>query len=177
MYSRYSSSPNEEWSEVSEMYPQDVFLVASGLRNYTSFLRSLIHPFLASAKRLRRHQRVAEEKLIPLITQRQKIMKSTKPSNLLEWMVDLAMGKDTKPSNLVRKMLFLTMATFHASTATAVHFVYDLCSMPEYAQILRNEIDHELAAANGEWSIAVIHRLKRLDGLFKESQRLNPPGP
>ncbi|PQE15273.1 Ent-kaurene oxidase protein [Rutstroemia sp. NJR-2017a BVV2] len=167
---------DDEWIRVSEEYPHDVFVVAADLRNYTPLLRPFVAPFLASTKRLRSHQRIAEEKLVPLIRQRQMMGKSTKPSNLLEWMVDLAKGEDAKPSNLVQKMLFLTMATFHASTATAVHVLYDLCSYPEYAQVLRDEINGELAAADGEWPIGVIHRLKRLDSFLKESQRFNPPG-
>ena len=167
---------DKEWLEVSEGYPQDVIHVASDLRPYNVLLRPLVYPFLASATRLRRYFSIAEKQLTPLVTERMLSAEKDKPRDVLQWMISLARGEDAKPANLIGKMLFLTMATFHASTATAVHAVYDLCTMPEYFEPLRKEIREELETEGGTWNLAVLHRLKRLDSFLKESQRMNAPG-
>ena len=68
------------------------------------------------------------------------------------------------------------MSSFHATTTTAVHVLYDLCTHPELVKSLLDEIQAELKAQKVEWSLGLIDRLKRLDSFINESKRLNPPG-
>lgn len=171
-----------DWLKVAEGYPQDSVAVAMNLRPYLPWLRWLVYPFLASAKRLKNEYAIAFRKLSPLIMERRKAAEAGhteekgKRIDVLQWMIDMGTGSDKKVDIIVRKMMFLTMAGFHAPTATAVHVIYDLCAHPEYLAPLRKEIEDELALEGGRWTLALLRRLKRLDSVIKESQRLNAPG-
>lgn len=168
---------DEEWLQVAQGYPQDSVAVATNLRQYLPLLRPLVFPFLKSAKRLKWEYAVAHRKLAPLIADRKAAsQQDKKPRDILQWMVDLGTGNDQKNDIIIRKVMFLTMAGFHAPTATAVHVLYDLCANPEYFQPLREEIQKELAVENGQWTLGLLHRLRKLDSVIKESQRLNAPG-
>ncbi len=169
-----------DWLKVAEGYPQDSVAVAMDLRPYLPWLRWAVYPFLASAKRLKNEYAIAHRKLGPLIAERKKAAaaehRGEKRKDVLQWMIDMGTGYDRKKDVIVRKMMFLTMAGFHAPTATAVHVVYDLCAHPEYLEPLRKEIQDELTIEGGRWTLALLHRLKRLDSVIKESQRINSPG-
>lgn len=171
-----------DWLKVAVGYPQDSVAVAMDLRPYLPWLRWLVYPFLASTKRLKNEYAIAFRKLTPLIAERRKATEARHADekevhkDLLQWMIDMGTGSDRKVDIIVRKMMFLTMAGFHAPTATAVHVIYDLCAHPEYLEPLRNEIEEELALEGGQWTLALLRRLKRLDSVIKESQRLNAPG-
>lgn len=53
------------------------------------------------------------------------------------------------------------------------HAVFDLCARAEYVDALRLEAQTALAQDNGEWQLATIKKLHRLDSFLKESQRIN----
>ena len=167
---------DKEWLEVAGGYPQDSVAVATDLRRWPPILRPFVYPFLASTKRLRREYAIVNKKLRPLIAEREKTKAQEKAQDVLQWMMDMGKGEDIKVKNIVGKMLFLTMAGFHAPTTTAVHVLYDLCSKPEYFKTLRQEIEDALAVTGGEWSIAALRRMEKLDSFIKESQRMNAPG-
>ena len=167
---------DRDWLLVSEGYPQDSVAVATSLRAWPWALRPFVYPFLKPASRLRKEYAIAHSKLNPLIEERKAVIQKNGTQNILGWMIDQARGNDSKPKNIIGKILFLTMASFHASTTAAVHVLYDLCAHPEYFEPLREEIKAELEAQGGEWSNSVLNRLKRLDSVIKESQRMNAPG-
>ena len=168
---------DKEWLQVAQGYPQDSVAVATDLRQRLPLLRPLIYPLLASAKRLKSEYAIAHRKLRPLIAERKAARhEEKKPRDVLQWMVDMGTGNNRKNDIIVRKLMFLTMAGFHAPTATAVHVLYDLCAHPEYFTALREEIKEELAAEDGQWTLAVLRRLRKLDSVIKESQRVNAPG-
>ncbi len=169
-----------DWLQVAEGYPQDSVAVAMDLRPYFPWLRWAIYPFLDSARRLKNEYAIAHRKLEPLIDERRNVAaarhQGEERKDVLQWMLDLGTGNDRKKDVIVGKMMFLTMAGFHAPTATAVHVVYDLCAHPNYLAPLRKEIEDELAIEGGVWTLALLRRLKRLDSVIKESQRINSPG-
>lgn len=171
-------SRDPEWLKVAEGYPQDVVAVATDLRRYPFWVRPLVYPFLASSQRLRQEYSIAAKKLRPLIAERRSVVQEGQahPRDVLQWVLDQGKGDDKNIGNIIGKMLFLAMAGFHASTATAVHVLYDLCAHPEHFSVLRREIEEELAAAEFAWSLPVLNRLKKLDSVIKESQRMNAPG-
>ena len=51
------------------------------------------------------------------------------------------------------------------------HALYHLAALPEYQQLLREEVD-TLVSAEG-WSKATMGKMWRLDSFLKESQRYN----
>ena len=168
---------DKEWLQVAQGYPQDSVAVATDLRQRLPLLRPFIYPFLASAKRLKCEYTIAHRKLRPLIEKKKAAsQQDEKPRDILQWMIDMGTGNDRKNDIIIRKLMFLTMAGFHAPTATAVHVLYDLCAHPEYLEPLREEIREGLAAENGQWTLGLLRRLRKLDSVIKESQRVNAPG-
>ena len=167
---------DKEWLLVSEGYPQDSVMVATILRQVPWILRPLVYPFLGATARLQREYLIANKKLRPLIGRRRAAKEREKPQDVLQWMIDQASGDDSKTENIIGKMMFVAMASFHASTTAAIHVLYDLCAHPEYLEPLREELEIELAAEKGQWTLGVLNRLERLDSILKESQRMNAPG-
>lgn len=51
---------------------------------------------------------------------------------------------------------------------------YHLAAHPEYADVLRNEVEEALAAEG--WTKAGLNRMRKVDSFLKEVLRLNPPG-
>jgi len=95
-------------------------------------------------------------------------------SNLLSWMMECAEGPEKEPTHLAHLEIVVSLASIHTSQMNAVHVIYDLAAHPEYVPELREEI-LAAARADGGWNKTSYARLRKLDSLLKESQRLNPP--
>ena len=52
--------------------------------------------------------------------------------------------------------------------------MYDLASMPEMIDVLRNEIRTVLNEYDGVFTTKALYSMKKLDSFIKESQRMNP---
>jgi DNA-binding NtrC family response regulator len=61
----------------------------------------------------------------------------------------------------------------HTSSMAMTHVIFDICAMPEYAELLRSEAQTALAQDGGQWQFSTIQKLRRLDSFLKESQRMN----
>ena len=57
----------------------------------------------------------------------------------------------------------------------AIHALFDLGSMPEYIDELREEIQSVRSVEDSGWSFETIEGLRRLDSFLKESMRMNQP--
>lgn len=91
-------------------------------------------------------------------------------------MVDHAQtNQDRLPAELAHKTLFLCLASIASSSMGVTHALYDLCAMPEYIPILREEVQNMLME-HGGWTLAALNAMWKLGSFLKESQRLNHPG-
>lgn len=71
--------------------------------------------------------------------------------------------------------MIISFVGIHTTTAFGTHVLYDLAAYPEYAPILRTEIQ-EVLQKHGGFSKQALYDMKRLDSFMKESQRLSPLG-
>lgn len=90
-------------------------------------------------------------------------------------MLGAAAGKEQDNSYIALIQLKLSFAAIHTSAAAPTQLLYDICAMPEWADILREEIDQVKRAAGGEITDKqTLAKLDKLDSFMKESQRFNP---
>ena len=52
-------------------------------------------------------------------------------NDVLQWIIDAAVGENGEPNKLAHRQLLLTIASIHTTTMAATHTVYDLCANPQ----------------------------------------------
>lgn len=97
-----------------------------------------------------------------------------KPNDLLQWMMEAANENDGQPHKLAHRQLLLSLASIHTTTMSAAHCLYDLCAHTEYFEPLREEA-FEVMREDAGWKKTTLNKMRKLDSLLKESQRVNPP--
>lgn len=173
---------DKEWINVSVNYTIDAFTAARELRMWPSVLRPLVHWFLPSAQKLRQHLRVARSIVNQEVEHRAMIQDGRLPpddpprvhTDALDWMRELSQEYDT-PIEVGRTQVGLSLAAIHTTSNLLTNIMYDLAAYPQYIQPLRDEIC-AVAAEDGEFKKTSLLKLKLMDSVMKESQRVNPVG-
>ena len=88
-------------------------------------------------------------------------------------MLDDAKGAEKDKAFLSSIQLKLSFAAIHTSAAAPLQLLYDLCTMPKYIGILREEL-HEVLKQHGNLGKQALLKLEKMDSMMKESQRFNP---
>ena len=170
---------NEAWLHASVKYTEDVFMTLTILRMTPSFLHPIVIWVLPSSYRVHDSLRVAKELITPLVNERRQAQATgnpdyKKPNDMLQWLMDAAVGDEARPDKLAHRMLLLSLAGIHTTTNAATHTLYDLCAHPEFFAPLREEMEEVLNTDEG-WDKGSLTKLRKLDSFMMESQRFNPP--
>ena len=165
------------WLELNIQTVEEIFATAVILRH----LPPLLHPFLyvciPSYWKLRKCTKRIHEYLVPLINERRRVEAAgsyKKPEDVLQWMMDLAKGKEREPEDLTNRYIFTIIGSMHTVTSAVVDSMYDLAGRPEYTLPLREELEIALHE-DGGWERGTPAKLQKLDSFMKEVQRHNPP--
>lgn len=171
---------DQDWINVSVNYTIDAFTAARELRMWPSILRPLVHWFLPSMQKLRRHLTTARSIVNREIEKRQMIRDGKLPlddpprthADALDWFEELSAAYN-QPFDRARGQVGLSMAAIHTTSNLLTNIVYDLAAHPEYIQPLRDEI---LAVVEEDGSLkkTSLLKLKLMDSVMKESQRIHP---
>jgi cytochrome P450 len=161
-------------------YTIDAFLAARDLRLWPSVTRRIVHWFLPSAKRLRHHTVVATEIIQAEIQKRELIRTGKLPeedpprthADALDWFAEVAAGR---PFNVIRSQIGLSLAAIHTTSNLLTNIMYDLTAYPEHIQPLRDEIK-AIVDEDGMLKKTSLTKMKRMDSVMKETQRLNGAG-
>lgn len=131
---------NEEWLQTSLGYTVDAFTISGELRPLSWFYHPVAYLKLDARKSVKRHLETATRLIKPLVEERQRA--DSKHVDVVQWMVAHAETKrDRLPAELAHKTLFLCLASIASSSMGVTHALYDLCAMPEYIPILREEVE------------------------------------
>ena len=168
----YPLCRNEDWLHVSLGYTVSAFTISAALRNRPRALRPLIYMFLTARRTLNAHLAVANSVIAPVLEARKS---GDDNLDILQWLLDGAKGQDQDPRRIANKVLFIALAAMNASNMGIVHVLFDLCTMPQYIEPLREDIQRALDKAQG-WNLSAIQSMHMLDSFLKESQRINHPG-
>ncbi|KAJ6568361.1 cytochrome P450 [Mycena vulgaris] len=155
----------------------DVVVKAQLINFLPAFLRPTFGPFISS---LKSNMRRASKHLTPLVAERLKKMEELgkdwpgKPNDLISWLLDSAQGDELSLTALVQRVIFVNFAAIRTSTDTFTHLLFDLAANPSYIAPLREEVE---AIVNAEgWTKASIGKMRKLDSMLRESQRLHGIG-
>ncbi|KAL3249557.1 hypothetical protein ABHI18_011522 [Aspergillus niger] len=167
---------NPKWLRVSVDYSIDLFQATFELRIYPRFLRPLASRFQPSCRRLRADIREARSIIEPVIEERRKAKAIAKQEgrdperheDTIEWLEEVANGRQYNP---VSAQLLLSSAAVHTSSDMLTQVLYDLDGRQELIEALRDEI--RSVFKNG-WERSSLAKLRLMDSVLKESQRLKP---
>ncbi|KAL9122768.1 MAG: hypothetical protein Q9187_000685 [Circinaria calcarea] len=172
-----------EWLQLSMEFTINAFGTAMSLRMLPSFLHFL-HPvivrFLPSWHRLHQNRRVAQKLITPIIERHVRERKNGSASRgeistLLTWMSDFADNElEADPENLAHRQIMIGLGSIHTIKNATSHLIYDLCAHPEYIAEMREEVE-ELFLTGGQWDKPILTKLRKIESLMTESQRMNPP--
>ena len=170
---------NEEWLSTSINYTENIFETVITLRGIPSFLHPIVSIMLPSYWRVRSNLATAKRFICPMVIERREKEASgdedyEKPKDLLQMMMDAANEAEGQPGKLAHRQLLLSLASIHTTTMQAAHALYDLCAHPEHFETLRQEIG-AVMAEDGGFHKTTLNKLRKMDSLLKESQRMNPP--
>ena len=82
-----------------------------------------------------------------------------------------AIHTSSNVSSVLYWRLWAPSYSYHCFSQSVTHALYHLAALPEYQQLLREEVD-TLVSAEG-WSKATMGKMWKLDSFLKESQRYN----
>ena len=151
-----------------------VFKVMKDLGAHYRILHPIVAPFLASCKQIRSRFGVARSLLVPLIAARRSTT-NAEYSDMIQWLIESAQGRNAETDQLVKRMLFLNMAAIHTSAEVTTNVLLDLCARPEYMKILLKEMSEAFKEHDG-LKLATLTSLKKTDSFIKEVHRINPLG-
>ncbi|PBK85441.1 cytochrome P450 [Armillaria gallica] len=95
-----------------------------------------------------------------------------KPNDLVSWLLDATYGDDKRRSvkDHCKKVLLLNLGAIHSTSTTFTTALYALATHPEYAEILRDEVE---SIINEEGCTkSAMGKMNKLDSFVKESYRL-----
>lgn len=167
-----------EWSEISASYTVNMFQAARVIRKWHPWLRPYVHWFLPEFKVLRAQIKQARSIIEPeVIARRQRRQQAEKEGKVprksldsVDWFEDVRNGADF---DFVAGELLLSVVAIHTTSGTLTNTLLDICAHPEIIEPLRDEI-RTVIAEDGGLQRTTLHKLKLMDSVLKESQRLHP---
>ncbi|WQF84790.1 Putative cytochrome P450 [Colletotrichum destructivum] len=164
---------DEEWLKITTTYAGTVNKAAVMLRLWPRPLRSLVHWLLPSCREARTQVRLARRLFEPMVERRRQA-KAENPDvqfdDTVEWAEKAAKGL---PYDASAVQLLFSMAAMHTTTDLLTQVILDLAAHPEVIEPLRQEIGTVLREEGG-WTKAALHKMKLLDSVLKECQRMKP---
>lgn len=163
-----------EWLNISVNYTIDAFQATRELRLCPSIFRPLIHWILPSTRKLRKHLYTAREIVRKEIEKRAANSQdqSHKQPDAMNWLRETAetfgLGFDHSYGQIG-----LSLVAIHTTSSLLTNVIYDLAAYPEYIQPLRDEIK-DVLTEDGGLKKTSLSKLRLMDSVMKESQRLNP---
>ncbi|KAK2787702.1 hypothetical protein FQN53_004725 [Emmonsiellopsis sp. PD_33] len=169
---------NDEWLGITINYTVIAFQAAQDLKMYPYYLRDIVHWFLPTCRQLRAQKREAHKIIEPILKKRAEQRaalaaqgKKAEFNDAIEWFEQAAAAEGLDYDRAVVQ-LGLSLAAIHTTTDLLTQVIFDLAENQEIIQPLRNEMIEALST-NG-WKKASLYKMKLLDSVIKESQRLKP---
>ncbi|KAL2047513.1 hypothetical protein ABVK25_011442 [Lepraria finkii] len=166
-----SLSGDPQFVKAALDYPDDLFKTAEVLRLMPSVLAPIAAPIL-----MRQHQasKVLVEHLEPVVEQRLEQSKSIdgflgpKPLDCIQFFIDASLQKDTWSAHkIIQVILGIWFASVHEPALSLTYALDDLCTYPEYVDLLRKELSTCNVIEDD------LDTLPLLDSFLKESARLH----
>ncbi|GES61623.1 cytochrome P450 [Aspergillus terreus] len=168
---------NPDWLRITVNYTVDSFIAAQDLRLWPKPLRPLVANFLPSCRKIRSELREAAEIITPVLEERRKAKETQvrvgrtpeRYVDAMQWMEESA---QVRPYDPAVTQLSFSLAAIHTTSDMLTQALFDLCGKDDLIKELREEI---VTVIQGEdWKKTTLYKLKLMDSVLKESQRLKP---
>ncbi|KAM4067868.1 cytochrome p450 [Hirsutella rhossiliensis] len=169
---------NTQWLRIASTYAVVAFKAVEELRLWPSWLRSTIQWFLPHCTAARALVQETRDLINPLLEKRRvEQVKATQRgeqceyNDAIEWLENTAREKQVSYDPACAQ-LSLSVAALHSTTDFFTQVMLDIANHPELIEPLRAEIISVLGQSG--WSKHSLYKLKIMDGVLKESQRMKP---
>ncbi|KAI1877566.1 hypothetical protein JX265_003574 [Neoarthrinium moseri] len=169
---------NAQWLRITTTYAVIAFKAVEELRFWPFWLRSTVQWFLPQCTAARALVDEARALINPLLAQRRaekaeaaRRGEKCEYNDAIEWLEQTAQDKQVHYDPACAQ-LSLSVAALHSTTDFFTQVMLDIASHPKLVTALREEIISVLGP--GGWSKQSLYKLKLMDSVLKESQRLKP---
>lgn len=174
---------NKEWLMIAAAYTMEFFVAIKAVRRFPKRLRPLLLNLAPEVQRLNQIHKTARALFAPELESRTKARKEAQKAGIMErssdalaWFTEVASAKKLKFDPLYGQ-LGLTVVATHTTSSTLTNVMFDLVAYPHLIDELRKEIIEVLglqAEDGGGWKKTSLYKLRLMDSVMKESQRVNP---
>ncbi|KAJ5369475.1 hypothetical protein N7509_014087 [Penicillium cosmopolitanum] len=165
-----------KWQELIMASTLNTFMGVRSLRAWPAFLRPIVHWFLPELKQCRKQMRLARSMLQPIFEQRayskstsSESHKAEKFDDTIQWLEEVAAGR---PYDAAAAQIAFAISAMHTTSELLKQALLDICMHPELIPDIRYEASK--AVEDSGWSTAGVFKMKLLDSVVKETQRLKP---
>ncbi|KKK13822.1 hypothetical protein ARAM_001605 [Aspergillus rambellii] len=176
-----------EWIQLLQDYMVDSYVAVGSLRRWPVPFRPLVANFLPSVHKARKLIQGARDIINPVVEERRAAPETTTETCGLDWIDETASALGV-PYDPAVAQLGLSLGSVNTGADMVTQLLFDICGQEKLVRDLRQEIiavlrheEEEVAAAMSEDSgsrktsrKALLYKLKLLDSVMKESQRLKP---
>ncbi|PGH15783.1 hypothetical protein AJ79_02163 [Helicocarpus griseus UAMH5409] len=170
---------NPDWLRITISYTVDSFVAAQDLRLWPALVRPVVAKFLPSCRKVRREIQETRDIISPVIKERREAKEAAnragkKPEryhDAMEWMEECAKGRPYDPA--IAQLSF-SLAAIHTTSDMITQVLLDICQCEGLIQEMRKEIISVIQEEG--WKKTALYKLKLMDSVVKESQRLKPIG-
>lgn len=166
---------DEEWIKASSAWIVEAFRLRDIVGAYPRWFRPIVHWFMPSCWRLRKMLRHTQDVLNPHIDRREKAkVEAAKEgrtivyNDCIEWFAKEYKGK----YDPAIEQMTLTLVANHTTSDLTQQAMLDIAANPHLFKPLREEIVRVLSADGLKKTS--LYKLKLMDSVLKESQRLKP---
>ncbi|KAE8377934.1 cytochrome P450 [Aspergillus bertholletiae] len=165
------------WLRITVDYTIDSFMAAEELRLWPKALRSIVAWFLPSCRKIRAELQEAQQIIQSVLDARRRDKQDAisagkvpeRYNDAMEWLDECAKGRSYEPAF---GQLIFSVAAIHTTSDMLTQVLYDLCGRNELIKALREEV---ITVVQEEgWKKPTLYKLKLMDSVLKESQRLKP---
>lgn len=155
----------------------DGIVAGQDLRLWPKMLRPYVHWFIPSCRKVREEVAACRALIDPVQEKRRKAKAARAAAGLepeeyldgIEWLEQSAKGRDYDPAT---SQLMLSMAGNFSGSDALTQVIFDLCEQPQLVEDLRKEVISVMKES--QWNKSSIYKLRLMDSVLKESQRVKP---
>jgi cytochrome P450 len=165
-----------KWQELIMTSTLNTFMGVRSLRAWPAVLRPIVHWFLPELKQCRQQMRLARSMLQPIFDQRAdrkstsiESQKTEKFNDTIQWLDEVAAER---PYDATAAQIAFAISAMHTTSELLKQALLDICMHPELIPDIRYEASK--AVEESGWSTAGVFKMRLLDSVVKETQRLKP---